>query len=339
MESDQAAAQSLPLQVLCITDGRAGNRAQALGLAEALDRQLGAVIEERNLALKPWAALLPAASWHWAARHLPGWPAVGLSDAAAALAPVPGGRDALVIGAGRRAAPVVAALAARDGTTSVQLLAPQMDVGAFGLVAAPSHDGLAGSNVVATLGSVGRLTSAGIEASAAAQAGRFDHLPAPRLAVLLGGSSDSARWGPADEDGFVAACAALAGAGWSLIVTPSRRSDPVVIEGIRADCPAERTWIWDGTGENPYPAMLGAAEAVLVTEDSVNMASEAAASALPVHVFRVSGTTAKLRDFHAALAAHGASRPFEGTIGRWTYEPLAEADRLAAIVADRLLHR
>ncbi len=88
-------------------------------------------------------------------------------------------------------------------------------------------------------------------------------------------------------------------------------------------------------GNNPYPGLLGHADAVLVTEDSVNMASEAATAGLPVHVFPVSGVARKIARFHASLAERGASRRFTGTIGQWSYPPLAEADR----IADDLLRR
>ncbi|MEO1471433.1 MAG: mitochondrial fission ELM1 family protein [Pseudomonadota bacterium] len=335
-----------PLDVTVLTDGRAGNRAQALGLAEAVARRLapaggsasGARITERTAALRPGAAALPAAAWH-ALRRLPGWPALGLADAAAALAPVAPG--SLVVGAGRRAAPLVAALGRRDGAFTVQLLAPQMDPAVFDLVAAPSHDGLEAPNVEATLGSVGRVTAASIAAARdalpAPLAAMLAALPAPRLAVLLGGPSASSRWSEGDTAALLGAAAVAAGAGWSLIVTPSRRTPPGLADRVAAAAPAGRAWGWDGTGANPYPGLLGLADAVLVSEDSVNMASEAAASGLPVHILRLAATGAKIRAFHDALARYGAARPFEGRIERWTYPPLAEADRLAGIVVDRLL--
>ncbi|NIV88419.1 MAG: hypothetical protein GWN35_16725, partial [Actinobacteria bacterium] len=47
----------------------------------------------------------------------------------------------------------------------------------------------------------------------------------------------------------------------------------------------------EGTGANPYPAILGLAAAAIVTGDSVNMASEAATAGLPLHVFRLSRTS------------------------------------------------
>jgi mitochondrial fission protein ELM1 len=90
-----------------------------------------------------------------------------------------------------------------------------------------------------------------------------------------------------------------------------------------------RGFVWDGTGANPYPGLLGHADAVLVTQDSVNMASEAATTGLPVHVFPLGGVARKIARFHESLERRGASRRFAGTIDHWSYPPLAEADRIA----------
>ncbi|MEM7498117.1 MAG: mitochondrial fission ELM1 family protein [Pseudomonadota bacterium] len=330
--------QSSTLPIMVLTDGRAGNRAQALGLAEALARRGAARIEERVATLRRPFDLLPATAWH-ALRALPGWPAAGLRDPDATLAPL--GQEALVIGAGRRAAPLVAYLAARDRVACVQLLDPQMDPGAFGIVAAPAHDGFEALNAVATLGSVGRIDRATLASAEGAIPPdlrvTIEALPRPRVGILLGGSSRSARWHAEDEEAFIDACVSLARTGYGLVVTPSRRSDPAVIAALRRRLPAAGHWLWNGDAANPYPGLLGLVDAVLATADSVNMASEAAATGLPVHVFPIRDLGAKHRAFHAALEAHGASRPFDGHIARWTYPPLAEAERLAGIVAERLL--
>ncbi len=48
---------------------------------------------------------------------------------------------------------------------------------------------------------------------------------------------------------------------------------------------AKRRILWDGAGKNPYLAMLAAADAIVVTADSVNMVGEACATGKPVLVF------------------------------------------------------
>ena len=127
---------------------------------------------------------------------------------------------------------------------------------------------------------------------------------------------------------------AIQAAGGSLLLTFSRRTPPAVRAAMTARLASLPGWIWDGQGDNPLFAFLDAADHVLVTEDSANMAAEAASTGKPVHILpmvplKPAGKFARL---HAELEAHGAARPFDGTLEPWTYEPLAETDRAARAV-------
>jgi mitochondrial fission protein ELM1 len=328
-----------------LSDRRAGNEAQALGLAEALARRCPAAIEVKRAVPSRWAALVPAAlSWRLGARP-GGWPFSGLVEGAEAL--VPPWPDA-VIGAGRRVAPIGAALRRLYGIPAVQVLDPQMPARAFDAVVVPEHDALAGPNVLRSVGAVNRLTPRAIADAAGCWAEALGGLPRPRLAVLVGGPSRSARFGEADGRNLVAALAALAPR-HGLMVTGSRRTPPGLIGRIRVAV-GTRGFFWDaagpsgaasggaasgGAGANPYPGLLGHADAVLVTADSVNMASEAATTGLPVHVVPLGSVARKIARFHESLERRGASRPFTGTIGQWSYRPLAEADRIAGELVGR----
>jgi len=329
METDSPA-------IWVITDGAAGNESQALGLAEAVARRRPAGIQVIRAATRPWIAWMPPRLWQLVPARTGGWPFTGYQGGAATLAPP---WPDLAIGAGRRVAPLLAALKSVHGVRSVQILDPRMQPASFDLVVAPEHDGLTAPNAIGTLGAVNRITPEAVAAGSAPWRERFSHLPEPRVAVLVGGSSRSAFWREEDVDRFVAAIAALSRNGAGLMVTASRRTDPVVLGGLRADCDPAATWIWDGSGENPYPAMLGLAGSAVVTEDSVNMASEVATAGLPLHVFRISGPSRRLTEFHRALIARGIARDFTGTIESWTYAPLAEADRVATVVVERLFGR
>lgn len=315
-----------------ITDGRAGNVAQAMGLAEAIARRRPADIRQIDVAPKGWTARMPPRLWQVLAL-VPGWPEAGYRDLPD-FAPLPD----LVIGAGRRVAPLVAALG-RRGASTVQLLDPQMAASNFDLVVAPRHDRLNAGNALATAGSIGRMTRERIEREAAALRPRLpDGLPEPRVAVLLGGPSGSATWKAGDTGALVRALAGLADQGYGLIVTPSRRTPEGLAARLAGDL-GDRAWVWDGRGDNPYPGLLGLAEAVVVTQDSVNMTSEAATTGKPVYVFPLTRVGAKIRRFHDSLRQIGATRTFAGGIAPWDYEPLAEADRIAAEVDVRLLPR
>lgn len=316
--------------IWAITDGRAGHAAQARALAEAVARRAGASVEEKTL--RPRAPLdrLPPALWAAFGAREGGWPFRGLAEGAEALRPP---WPALAIGCGGRSAPIVAAIRRLGGGRAVQILGPGMGAAAFDLVVVPAHDRLRAPNLVETLGALNALSPEVAAAEAERWRRRLGHLPEPRVAVLVGGPSRSARFGPRALDALTQALTRLAVDGAGLMVTPSPRTPPAVVERLADLLSGLGGWLWGGAGDNPYPAVLGLAEAALVTADSVNMASEAATLGLPVHVLPVDRLDPKLARFHAALEAYGAARPFAGELGRWAYAPLAETERVAEAVA------
>ena len=304
------------LNVGVVTDGNAGNAAQAMALAEALGRRRPINIVQRVAHAKGWQARLPAAAVHQALLMTgtddikvfePGWPD-------------------LVIGAGRRVAPLVAAIGRTETCKTVQVLWPQMPADAFFRVIVPRHDQKSGDNIIETLGAMSSLTADVVFEAGTAMA-KQKQLPAPRIAALIGGPSKSSGF---DADLVKRVLEDIAQT-HSLLVTPSRRTP----EGLASNLAwrlGERGEVWDGTGENPYPGILALADAILVTSDSVNMASEAASTGKPVHILTMPDQSPKFQRFHEDLEGRGISRPYNGKIESWNYEPLAEADRVAAIL-------
>src|SRR5204863_6958313 len=125
-------------------------------------------------------------------------------------------------------------------------------------------------------------------------------------------------------------------AGGSLLMTFSRRTPDnarALLTARLRDLPGV---IWDGTGPNPYFAFLAAADFVLVTEDSTNMAAEAASTGKPVLVLKMDGASEKFALFHRDLETRGAARPYQGVLESWSYQPLAETRAAAAEVVRRL---
>ncbi|MFO7856962.1 MAG: mitochondrial fission ELM1 family protein [Paracoccaceae bacterium] len=313
--------------VWLVTDGRAGNLNPARALARGLEGEGWGPAEVRTIRLKRWAGAVPGELWPLAPWRAAGWPFAALAEGD--LAPP---WPALAVTAGRRSAPFGAALRALSGgrTRAVAILRPGLSPARFDAVVTPSHDRLRGANVVETLGSLSVVTPEGAAEAGRASAPRLAPAEGPRAAVLIGGPSRAARWREADGRRLVAGIAALAREA-GVLVTGSRRTPAGLLDAVRAA--ATSAWVWDGAGPNPYPGMLGLAQAAVVTADSVNMASEAASAGVPVLVAEVSGLSPKLRRFHADLAAAGASRPFAGRLERWDVTPLREAERVAGVLA------
>lgn len=298
------------LRVWVVSDGRPANENQCLGLAEAL----GIVPEVVRLGARPgWHRLLdpvrPAAGF---GLDGPPWPD-------------------LLIAAGRQSVYPALAVKRASGhrTRLVQIFRPGVNPRRFDLIVTPRHDGLKGSNVCATSGALNLVTPARLAAAAAEWEPVLGGLPRPRAAVLIGGSSKSV----AVPEGAVArlagALADLARGGVGLMVTTSRRTPEGEVAALRRALEGLPAWIWDGTGANPYFGFLALADAVIVTNDSINMTSEAATTGKPVHVVNWAELAPKHRRFHDALAAAGITRPFAGRLEQWDYAPLDDTARAA----------
>ena len=320
-----------PLSIWVVSDGRAGIENQALGLAEAVQRLTPAEIATRHIRWRAPFDRLPSALKTRAMLD----PA---SDAIAAPWPD------LWIATGRAALPLSTRIKGWSGgrTFVVQTQDPRWANARYDMIVAPAHDGLSGDNVFEITGSPHRITPDRIARAAPAFADRIAPLPHPRVAVLVGGKSKTFDLTPAHAAGLAdRIAAAVRAAGGSLMLTFSRRTPEAARAAMTARLAEVPGWIWDGTGDNPLFAFLHFADHVLVTEDSANMAAEAASTGKPVHILpmiplKPAGKFARLHD---DLRSRGAARPFDGTLAAWTYEPLAETDRAAQAVLEAMRAR
>jgi hypothetical protein len=244
----------------------------------------------------------------------------------------------LVIACGRPTISAARAIKRASGgrAFTVYLQHPHMPTGWFDLIVPPRHDRLTGRNVIPTRGAIHHVTPEAIAGGATRLAPTVAHLPRPLVAVLIGGPSRDYQFGAAEASRIGDDLAALAktyGAG--LMITASRRTGPDSVKLIRERLAGTPHWFWDGSGENPYVGMLGLADTILVTADSVAMTSEACSTGKPVYVISLPGERGKFKAFHDALRADGAARRFEGRLESYTYAPLDDTRH----VAEELLRR
>lgn len=315
-----------PRTVWVLSDGKPGMENQCLGLAEALGR-LGAddAIVKRIRPRFPWSVLPP---------HLWVAPLAGL-DGDVLVPPWP---DILIATGRQTVAPALAIKKASGGETfCVQIQNPVAGRDRFDLLAIPRHDRVDGANVIVTDGALHRI----VPDKLAADADRFRPvlaaLPRPLVAVLIGGSNGQYKMTEAVTAKLAADLAALCrdhGAG--LAVTASRRTGAANEIRLRDALEGPACWFWDGTGDNPYFGLLGLADAILVTADSVSMVSEACATGKPVYVIELDGGSAKFARFHEHLRGAGITRPFDGDLDTWAYPPMDDTTRVAAEIVRRL---
>ncbi|HET7359576.1 MAG TPA: mitochondrial fission ELM1 family protein, partial [Rhodanobacteraceae bacterium] len=220
----------------------------------------------------------------------------------------------------------------------VQILDPRIDPRHWDLVVAPRHDRLDGANVLTSLGALNPVDDAWLAAGRDAAPG-LGELPRPRVGVLLGGP----RHGAAPDleqarrlgDGLLARYRREGG---SMLLLASRRTAPVVFALLRDMLQGIPGLAWSGNGDgpNPYPGVLGWADRLVATPDSVNMLSEACAVGCAVHTLVDARLPAKLSRFHAALREHGLLHDLDAD-APLRQAPLRETAAIAAEVRRRLL--
>ena len=305
------------LDAWIITDGAVGNERQALALAQALNARARVL----RLTLRaPWAWVAP--------RRIPGGRlALSARDRALFGPPWP----KLAIGCGRHAALLTRLLrdVSRGETFSVQILDPRVDARHWDAVIAPRHDDLHGANVIETLGSLnpidGDWLAQGREAFP-----DFARLPQPRIALLIGGPRRGVVFDEAYARALADAVVARAQGG-SVLASLSRRTPQAFAQIVREKLAHLPGVFWTGEhdGINPYPGLLGWADAIVVTPDSVNMLSEAAAAGVPVHSLATAPLPDKLARFHAALRERGSLHDLHAQ-GVPAAAPLRETAQVAA---------
>jgi mitochondrial fission protein ELM1 len=307
-----------------VTEGLIGTENQCLGLAETLGLQ---PVVKRIKMKSPWRQLSPWLRWGHQYALTP--------DSDKIDPPYPD----ILIASGRKS--IGAALHIKrqnDGKTFlVQVQDPRINPENFDLVIAPQHDPVRGDNVIVTTGAMHRVTPGKIAAEKSKFAALLEPLPQPRVAVLIGGASRAHRMTPESTQKLVDQLLSLVTTfGASLMITASRRTGIDNARMLRDALKGPNIYFWEGAGENPYFALLGFADYVVVTEDSVSMASEALSTGKPVYIAALEGGGKRLDRFHKLLQEQGYTRPFTGQLETWSYAPPRDTLKAANEIKKRL---
>lgn len=221
--------------------------------------------------------------------------------------------------------------ASKGKTFLIHIQDPKLNPKRFDAIIAAQHDPVRGKNVLVTKANLHRMTPEKLAEGKKRFEKELEHIPHPRIAVLIGGTSKAHTMTPENTRALAHQLAQLTFHGNAgLLVTASRRTGAENEKFLREQLNNPETYFWDGKGDNPYFGFLALADYIVVTEDSVSMTSEALATGKPVYIATLEGGAKRLNAFHKMLQEQGYTRPFTGLLEQWSYTPPDDTKVVAA---------
>lgn len=324
-------SNSLQNDILVLADKRTGNTNQAIALANNLVRPYDVVeIEYNNFAKLPNSILSL-------------WP---IHVKQTSLNKIK--KDKLpniIISSGRRPAALAVHLKrlSKGETKIIQIMKPNINPEEFDIIILPQHDIFTKTlpNLVRVIGALNDVKKKLVNAE------QEINLMYPELksfiAVVVGGSSKNFNFTREDGSMFCDTISRISdNHSKPLFITFSRRT-PESIKKIFRNQFSFPHIIYDPTDgtQNPYPAIIGTADYIITTTDSISMCCEAAATGKPIYAFcPTSFKTKKHLFFLHQLIDLGIIRRLEPEttyLEKYTYQPLDEAHKVAQIIKNKLL--
>jgi mitochondrial fission protein ELM1 len=250
-------------------------------------------------------------------------------------APLKGPWPKLVIAAGRRTAPVLRYIKKQSPETVVVYLMWPGHARGIDLIVAPQHDKPpAKANVLRTLAPLHAVTPETLASAAGAWQPHFKHLKRPYVMLSLGGDTKHGSFSMENWRTVIEAAQALAQDG-SLLITTSRRTPEAALTMARQLVTVPHYFYhWAEGKDNPYLGMLGLADAIVVTGDSLSMCTEACVAGKPVYIYAPPAIIpAKHKALHEALYTRGMARPLEGNAST-DWAPPAALDEASDVAAE-----
>ena len=265
----------------------------------------------------------------------------------------------VVVCAGRRLSSVALYIKklSKGKTFVINILNPNLPYNKFNLILLPFHDNtpkkyLEKGNIVETYGSLNRVNKQKIESETEKFKPLIDKYKKPLISFIIGGDTKDYKYNPRDfgkiTKGLSNITNKLSG---SLLITTSRRTSAGCIEEIKNNLDCNNyfyDWAWENNPDNnakselgnPYFAMLGSADFLVVTGDSISMVSEACSTGKPVYVYMPKDILSKKHyRFCKKLLDDGYIEEFnENTTDFevYSYKPLNEVERLNKIILKKI---
>lgn len=315
-------------KVWLLSDGRAGHENQSRGIISALGIK---DVTTHTLKFKKYGRIFSIFGPKHTFENLPPEP-----------------YPDVIIGTGKHIAAVSAYIKRRSPTTfAIHLMNVPSTPNLFDVLAAPMHDNPPNyiPQLMATLGAANNIQTNYIKTEAERWASRLHHLPQPYTAVLVGGSSKHWNFTPKYTHKFTADLIAFAQKyNTSLLISTSRRTGQAATQYMQQELEKAKIphFFHDArnptTRDNPYHALLGSANTIIATADSVSMLSEAASTGKHTLIWGQDYIkSAKFQRFYTTLIQQHSIQPMHSFNPDQKPNTLNEASRIAGFIRSQYM--
>ncbi len=326
------------LIIWVLSDDRPGNYSQAIGLAESLAKLASSTVEIKKI------------NYNFLAR-LPNFLKIdgimGIDFASKnSLLNSANNKPNIIISAGRKTAPINLFLKKYYQAQSVQIMNPDLNpiqFANFDFVILPNHDqrkNIEQKNVLRINGALTRINQELLAGEYQKFALELDKINSPKIALLVGGSSKKGNFDAKIAQNLGEMVSKIAqNMKANLLVLNSRRTGEKITEILDENLHCQKTQIklffkWQNSNwQNPYFAVLQAADFIIVTGDSISMCSEICSLAKPVYIFNPQEICSeKHLRFHQNLFDEKFARKLEKStliLENYSPEKMDETNRIA----------
>lgn len=331
-----------------LTDNRVGSNNQSIAIAEKLSRYY--VI--KNIVYDDFFILLP--------NFIRRSSLIGINqkDSSDIKSDLPD----IIICAGRRLSTVALNIKKRTKNKAfiINIMNPNLNFNKFDLVLLPYHDKtskifLKQNNVVETTGSLTRINDAKIKEEVDKWKNFFKDYNKPLVFLMIGGDTKEYSYDPKDFGLMISNLSNIVNKiSGTLLITTSRRTSTDCVEQLRKKINCDYylyDWKWENDERNirknplgnPYYALLGLADFLVVTADSMSMVSECCSTGKPTYIYMPKKSISKKHhSFCESLIIKKTAREFNKDVTdleAYIYTPLDELNRIMKIIIKKLEER
>ena len=266
-----------------ITNSNAGALSQALGLAESIGLQTEIKHVQRRMpfsSVAPFMKTLGKFSINFTTK-----------DSDEIKAPWPD----VVIACGAQSVHFCLYIRKKSKEKSfcIYLQDPKISSDNFDLVIKMEHDSIKGDNVIESKLALNRITPDKLLQEEKRYASLIKKYPPPYAAILIGGNTKRYRMNNSACNHMLKKIEDMVNElpNFSFFITTSRRTPSHLVQSLNNKYGKNKNihLVNPDSKTNPYLAMLSIAQEIFVTNDSVNMVSEACSAGKKVHIMRLPG--------------------------------------------------